>query len=174
MTARVLLVTLALAAAGCGYALSGRGNTLPPEIRIIGVPAFVNRSTTPEVDRKFTEAVQTEFQSKGRYTILPEPGGADAVLTVIITGVFLRPVGFNQQNQVTRQSVVVAASVEFKDKDGKMIWTNPSFQASDEYEVSASVTPTDAAALFRTDLNALDRLSRNFSRQLVTAIFEAF
>jgi hypothetical protein len=169
----VVLVALVLSA-GCGYALTGRGNSLPDTIKVIGIPTFVNHSTTAGVERTLTESVQAEFQGKGKYTILPDAPGADAVLTVIITGVFLRPVAFNQQNQVTRQSVVIAASVEFKDKEGKVIWANPAFQATDEYEVSASTNPTDASALFRTDINALERLAKNFSRNIVTSIFEAF
>lgn len=175
MTRRALLLVLAMACSACGYALAGRGNTLPPEIRVIAIPNFVNHSTTPEVDRTLTEAVRTEFLGKGsKYTIQPETAGADAVLTVVINGVFLRPIAFNAQNQVTRQSVIIAASVEFKDKDGKVIWANPGFQATDEYEVSGSNNPGDAAALFRTDINALERLAKQFSRQMVTSIFEAF
>jgi len=40
---------------GCGYALAGRGNALPANIVAIGVPPFVNESTTPDVDRVLTE-----------------------------------------------------------------------------------------------------------------------
>jgi len=40
--AMVLLVTCAaLGAAGCGYALAGRGSFLPSYITTIGIPTFV-------------------------------------------------------------------------------------------------------------------------------------
>ena len=43
-------VALTVAGAGCGYALAGRGNALPPHIRIIGVPGLTNLSTTPGIE----------------------------------------------------------------------------------------------------------------------------
>ena len=53
--------------AGCGYALAGRGNTLPTHIRTIGVPQFVNQSSTPDIDGVLTDEVRQELQSRGRY-----------------------------------------------------------------------------------------------------------
>ena len=120
----------------------------------------------------WTNALRAHY----RWIIVATGGvlGCVAIGGLFSLPVFLRPIAFNTQNQVTRQSVVIAASVEFKDKDGKVIWANPGFQATDEYEVTGSTNPTDAAALFRTDINALERLAKNFSRAMVIGIFEAF
>src|SRR6185436_5351478 len=52
-----LLACLVLATSSCGYALAGRGNTLPSSIKIIGVPQFTNRSIVPNVDLVVTDAV---------------------------------------------------------------------------------------------------------------------
>ena len=55
-----------------------------------------------------------------------------------------------------------------------MLWANPSLQFRDEYDVNANVAGADAAAFFRQDANALERLSKNFARSVVTSILEAF
>ena len=110
-----VVVGVALAACtltGCGYALAGRSNSLPGYIKSIGVPEFINQSTTPDIDRVLTEAVRQEFQSKGRYQVQPEAAGVDAVLTGTVTSVVLMPVQFTADRQVSSYSIIVTANVE--------------------------------------------------------------
>ena len=123
-----------------------------------------------------TDAVRAEFQGKGRFRIQPEAVGVDASLSVIVTSVVLTPAVLTQTNsQASRYFVVLTASVEFKDvAENKVIWANPVFQVRDEYEVSSGSAVTDVSALLRSDLNALERLSKSFARSIVTSILEAF
>ncbi len=173
---RPLVVLAALvSAAACGYALAGRGNTLPADIRTIGIPDLVNQSTEPDIDGVLTRALRTEFQGKGRYVIRPEAAGADAVLTGRVTSVEFPPVAFTAEGQGQRYQVIVTAAIEFRDvKRDQVIWSNPSCVARDEYAITTGTTATDPNALFRQDATALDRLSRSFARTVVTSIFEAF
>jgi hypothetical protein len=173
--ARCGVVVLAILATACGYALAGRGNTLPPSIASIGIPQFVNQSIIGDIDRPLTDAVRIEFQSKGRYRILAQAEGVDAVLTARIVSVVLQPVAFTAQNQVARNAIIATASIEFKEvATDRMIWSNPSFQVRDEYEVTTGTSATDANALLTNNVSALERLSRTFARSVVTSIFEAF
>ncbi len=113
-------------------------------IKSIGVPEFINQSTTPDIDRVLTEAVRQEFQSKGRYQVQPEAAGVDAVLTGTVTSVVLMPVQFTADRQVSSYSIVVTANVEFKDlTTGKVLWSNPGFRVTDEYQVTTGTTPND-------------------------------
>ncbi|MFO7302475.1 MAG: LptE family protein [Acidobacteriota bacterium] len=165
----------AVLAGGCGYALAGRGNTLPSHITSIGVPPFTNQSTTPDIDRVLTDAVRAELQSKGRYRILPDENGVDAVLVGRVLNVVLQPAAFTAENQVSRYLIVATASVEFTDRQTKqVIWSNPSFQGRDEFDVTTGESATDPTALFAQDTTALERLARTFARTVVTSIFEAF
>jgi hypothetical protein len=166
---------LALASVNCGYALAGRGNSLPAAIVTIGIPPFVNQSTTPDIDRVLWEAVRTEWQSKGKYRVLPEAAGADAVLKGTVVAVGLQPVAFTSAGQVSKYLIIATASIEFREiATDKVIWANPSFQSRDEYEVTGGATATDASALFTQNQTALDRLAKGFARSVVTSIFEAF
>jgi Lipopolysaccharide-assembly len=165
-----------LAAQSCGYALAGRGNSLPAYVKTIGVPPFVNQSTLPDVDRVVTQAVQAEFQSRGRYRVVPDETGVDAVLHGTITSVTTRPSAFTADRQVSRYIVVVTAKVEFIDKhaNDKVLWSNPSAQFQDEYPVTTGAATGDPSAFLRQDASALDRLAKNFARTIVTSILEAF
>jgi outer membrane lipopolysaccharide assembly protein LptE/RlpB len=166
----------ALCVSGCGYALSGRGNTLPASIKVIGIPLFVNQSQTPEIDQIVTRAVREEFQGHGKYTVNPDIEGADAVLTATIVNVSYTVTAFNANHLAQRYAVIVTANVEFKDvKDNnKVLWANPALTFRDEYDVTSNAAGIDPASFFRSDANALDRLSRSFARSVVTAILEAF
>lgn len=164
-----------MVSSGCGYALAGRGNTLPPSIVSIGVPPFVNQSPTPDVDRVLTDAVRAELQTKGRYRILPQSTDVDGLLVGRVLSVALQPAAFTAQNQVSRQLIIATASIEFTEVvASRVIWANPSFQARDEFDVTTGESATDPTALFAQDANALDRLARSFARSVVTSIFEAF
>ena len=97
----VLLLVVLLAHTGCGYSLAGRGSFLPAYIQRIGVPQFDNTTAVFDLARIVTERVRSEFIGRGKYTIVPEATGVDAVLTGTINSVSLNPVAFNQQNQAT-------------------------------------------------------------------------
>jgi hypothetical protein len=165
---------VAITLPGCGYALSGKGNTLDPWIQIIGVPPFVNHSTVPDVEVALTDAVRAEFQSRRRYKTVPEAEGADAVFTATVTSVRLTPIAINSQTrQVTRYAATVTASVVFKDKTGKVWWNRPA-QFTEEYDVATSTTANDPTNFFGQDRAALQRLAKNFAQSVVTSILEAF
>lgn len=168
------IVALVLVSSGCGYALAGRGNTLPSTILTIGIPAFINQSPIGGIDKALTEAVTVEFQTKGKYRILPQAEGVDAVLTGRVVSVIVIPVAFTANNQVSRQALLTTAAIEFREVGAdRMIWSNPSFQVREEFDVTTGAA-TDAATLLTNNTNALDRLSRSFARSVVTSIFEAF
>jgi Lipopolysaccharide-assembly len=173
---RLLWLACAIAvSSGCGYALAGRGNALPASVVSIGIPQFINQSIIGGIDRPLTDAVRAEFQTKGKYRILPQTEGVDAVLTGRIVSVTLQPVAFTDNNQVSRNSIVATAAIEFREvATDRVIWANPSFQVRDEYDVTTGTSATDANALLTGNLNALERLSRTFARSVVTSIFESF
>lgn len=168
-----LALTL-LAVSACGYALAGRANNVPLYIKRIGVPPFENQSTTPDLDRVLADAVRTELQSRGRYVIVQDATGVDAVLTAV-----LRPISTNvlaltdTTRQAAKYSMTVHASVEFKDLTAnstkKILWTNPAMLVTEEYEATGTININDPSAIFSQDSNALSRLAKAFARSVVSA-----
>jgi len=55
-----------------------------------------------------------------------------------------------------------------------VIWSNPSMSYREEFDVPASQNTLDTTTYFGQDANALDRLSNEFARAVVSAILEAF
>jgi Lipopolysaccharide-assembly len=170
----LLVAALALTApiSGCGYSLAGRGSFLPDYIRTIGIPLFGNLSSLADVDRILTERVRNEFISRGRYRVVTDRTGADAVLVGDVTGVTFVPAAFTAQQQASRYALVLTAKIEFTDvKENKVLWQNPAIQFREEFEVTTAI---DASAFFGQNADALQRVSTEFARAIVSAILEAF
>jgi hypothetical protein len=158
----------------CGYTLAGRGNALPDWIKRIGVPMLLNQSTTPEIDQILTEAIRQELRSKGRYMVVADSTGVDAVLTGAIRPIRTDAMGLTEARQAARYNVTVMASIEFKElKTNTVIWTDPTARYSEEYDLPSGATGTDPTLVFQADRQALERLARAFARRIIASIFEA-
>ena len=176
---QLLLACAAAAASGCGYALSGRGSSLPDYIRNIGIPLFENRTPFVTIEQLFTEKVRVEFQSRGRYAVQPTDTGADAVVRGEITGIAATPAAFGNQQLATRYRFTVTVSVKVDDlTTQKTLWENPSLAFSDEYELQNQLSGGDAAAqgasFLAQERALMERLSTDFARSVVSSILEAF
>lgn len=161
---------------GCGYSLAGRGSFLPDYIRTIGIPAFVNRTTLFGVETQLTEKIRSEFIGRGKYRIVPETQNVDAVLTGEVTGVSIVPLTVNPQQLASRYTITLSARVELRDsRENKVLWENPGLVFRQEYDAQGGATgAVDPSAFFGQDQNALDRMTTEFSRSIVSAILEAF
>jgi hypothetical protein len=171
-----LALVPALGAAGCGYTLAGRGSFLPDYIRTIGIPAFGNITPYATVEQVFTEKVRIEFQSRGQYTVIPTEPGADGIVRGTITSISAAPVGYTDAQLARRYRFTVIVNTSFIDaKQQKPLWENPAVSFSDEYELASPTSITlDAQAFLGQERAAVDRMSTDFARTVVSAILEAF
>jgi hypothetical protein len=81
----------------------------------------------------------------------------------------------NAQQLASRSRVTVVVKVQFEDvKAGKILWENPALSFSDEYDLANPSTGQDVSAFIGNDRVAMDRLSTDFARSVVSAILEAF
>ncbi len=187
----VLCVLCVESTAGCGYALAGRGSFLPSSIHTIGVPIFQNRSTVFNLETLLTQKVRSEFIGRGKYQILPDPTGVDALLTGEVTAVSIAPASSLLTGEVTavsiapasftaaqlasRYAITMTARVELREtRENKILWENSSVTFRQEYEATSGTSAADPAAFFQQDVNALERMSSDFARTIVSAIREAF
>jgi hypothetical protein len=170
-----------LASNGCGYALAGHGSFLPDYIKQIGIPAFANQTSYFDIAQLLTDKVRTEFIGRGHYQIVPETAGADAVLVGTITGISILPTAFGTLQQASRYTITVTANIELRDaRENKVLWSNPSVVVRDEIDATSTVASNapggavDPAKFFNQETNAMQRVSDEFARTVVSAILEAF
>ena len=161
---------------GCGYALAGRGSFLPAYVKTIGVPTFANRTPVFNLETLLTQKVRAEFIGRGRYQILPQNTGVDLLLTGEVTAISIVPASFSTTTQLaSRYAITMTARIELKElSENKVLWENPSVMFRQEYEATSGSRVTDPVAFFQQDANALERMSSEFARTIVSAILEAF
>ena len=171
----VLSVLCVVSASGCGYALAGRGSFLPAYIKTIGVPTFANRTVVFNIETMVTQKVRSEFIGRGKFQILPEATGVDALLTGEVTAVSIQPASFTSQQLASRYAITMVAKIELRDmRENKVLWENANVMFRQEYDATGNRAVIDPAAFFQQDTNALERISTEFARTIVSAILEAF
>src|SRR6202163_590450 len=170
-----VLCVCVLCAPGCGYALAGRGSFLPDYIHTIGVPAFLNRTNVFNLETQVTQKVRSEFIGRGKFKILPESTGVDALLIGEISSASLVPVSFSSQQIASRYALTLTARIQLRDvRENKTLWENPSLVFRQEYEAQSGSTPQSTEAFFGQDATAVERISTDFARTIVSSILEAF
>ena len=129
---------LLAAGAGCGYHTSGHAVQLPENIKTIAVPAFVNENSTYRIEQMLTSSVVREFTTRTYYRILNRPGeAADATLLGTVISASSTPLTYNSATgQAASVLVVVSMRVSLTDRQGKVLYQNPSYLFREQYEVS--------------------------------------
>jgi hypothetical protein len=159
---------------GCGYALVGKGITTDPSIKRIGVPLFKDRTGKPGLDQKITLRVIEELLKRGRFTVVQDTAGVDAIVEGEILAFTTIPIGFStpesSQTQATRYAINVTARVVYHKVGQKdPIWQSEGFSFRDEYDVGV-----DPGSFFDREDQTIDRIAQSFGRNLVATMLEAF
>ncbi len=168
---RAALLLLLAGATSCGYHTAGHATQLPENVKTIAVPSFVNVTTTYRIEQMLTASVVREFTTRTHYHILNDPSeAADATLRGTVLSTSSTPLTYNSATgQAASVLVVVSMRVSLTDRQGKVLYQNPSYLFREQYEVSQ-----DLASFFEEDSPAFRRLSQDFARTLVSNILEGF
>ena len=155
----------------CGYRVAGRGDRLPATLQTLAVPIFTNETAKIRIEQKVSAAITRELIQRTRFRVTPDPAGADAVLRGTIKDVRSGVVAFDQQTgRANALQIQVIAHVDLIDlHTQKVLFTNHNYIFREQYQISQN-----SAALFEEDQPALDRLSGDLARTLVTEILENF
>lgn len=169
---QAFLPVLGFALTSCGYHVAGKADLVPKSIHTIAIPAFTNITTRYKLTDHLPEAISREFIARTRYQIVNDPQAADAVLRGSVINFIAYPTVIDQQTgRASGLAVSVTMQVSLVERaTGKVIFTRPSFDVRQRYEISV----VSATAYFDESDAALDRLSRDVARDVVTAILENF
>jgi outer membrane lipopolysaccharide assembly protein LptE/RlpB len=162
-------LVLAVFLGGCGYHLAGTGTSLPEHIRTIGLPVFVNNSQGYQVEQKITTSVMNVLIQRGKYKVVPQAEGVDAVLKGTILSVALYPATFTADARANQYNVIITSKVVFTDLvDKKVIFQNPSFIFRGQYQLATADIYLDRQS------QAIDQIAKDFAESVVSAILEGF
>jgi outer membrane lipopolysaccharide assembly protein LptE/RlpB len=162
-----------LSAASCGYHLVGTTSTyLSPEIQNLHVKLFENQTARADIDQRVGEALNLEWVRRGRFQLVDQPASADVVLSGTMTRLMVTPVSFDANGRATEYQMTLMTAVRLEDVRGEepvLLWEDKAFSRRTSYAVDE-----DAVDYFDRQREAMDELSRYYSRALVSAVLEGF
>jgi outer membrane lipopolysaccharide assembly protein LptE/RlpB len=167
--ARASLLLL-LGVCGCGYHLKGHTSSLPPTIKKIGIPIFINKTDRPDLEQRLTARIISEFVTRSRYQITSSEEGVDAVVKGEILVYLLTPVTLNVQGRASRYEILINARVSLvQTSDDKVLWQDDHFVFRSQYDISPI-----SSGIVSQEQAALDLVSDDFAQAVVASILEGF
>jgi hypothetical protein len=163
------VAVFSFALAGCGYTVAGSANVLPTEVHTIAVLPWNNVSTQYKLSDYIAEAVTRELITRTRYTVIADPAKADAVLSGAVANMYSGATVSDPIKGATGAQLVVQIQVKLLDKDGKVLFERPNVEFRERYEISV-----DPKQYFDESQVAVQRLSKDVGRTIVSAILESF
>ncbi len=165
----VFALSFALLFDVCGYKRSGKGKSLPADIKTIAIPIFQNTSLKYRVEQRFTSAVIEEALKRQRaLRVTTNPDDADAVLTGDIRSFSARGTILDAQGRTRVWDVRIIVSVTVRDQIRKrIIYNNPRMIFEGEYELS-----DDPQSFFNEENPAVERIAKDFAQTIISTILE--
>jgi outer membrane lipopolysaccharide assembly protein LptE/RlpB len=168
----LLTIVIALTGlSGCGYHTLGAATHLPPDVHTLSVPLFTSRTDTYHTETVMTDAVIREFAARTRFRVTPDASrDADAVLQGTILKETVSPLTYNAATQESSSFLItIVASVTLTGRDGKVLYENKNYVYREQFQ-----STTDLPTFIQENPAAVERLSREFARQLVADVLEGF
>jgi hypothetical protein len=141
------LLLAALALPGCvGYQL---GTMLPPGIRSVHVPTFINKTGEPLVETLATQSTIREFQRDGTL-IVRTAEDADSIVQVTLLEMKQLPLRYQRTDADTTREykLVITAEVRFKDlKTDKVVVDGVSVDGEYNFQPGADLTSAKRTAI---------------------------
>jgi hypothetical protein len=166
-----LLIPFFCAADGCGYHTLGAAAHLPPGVHTLSVPVFETRTDLYGTESVMTDAVIREFAARTRFRVTPSTSeDADAVLHGTVLREVVTPLTYNSATQQSSSFLItIIVSVTLNGRDGRVLYQNNNYTYRQQY-----VSTTDLPTFLQEDPAAVQRLAREFARQLVADVLEGF
>jgi outer membrane lipopolysaccharide assembly protein LptE/RlpB len=168
----ITIVLLAVTSLACGYHLVGTVSNLPEGIERLYVEKFQNLTRWSDMDQRIVEAVSLEWVRRRKFELVDDPLGAHVTLSGIIVSLRVTPVSFDEQGRAVEYQMTLTTSVKLQDVRGDdpvLLWEDRAFSRRTSYAVDPS-----AVDFFDRQTEAMDDLSEEYARAMVSAVLEGF
>lgn len=159
------LLGLVLGSAGCaGYRL---GSMLPPDIKSVYVPSFINETGEPLIEIECQRAVIEELQRDGSLAIANEEN-ADAIVRVRLREYRIEPVVYDtvSRSNVRQYRIKIAAALVMTRRvDDSVIVERPAVRGEGVFNVAGDLSSSKLVGL---PVAAAD-LAKSLVQQMVEA-----
>lgn len=168
----VVFFVVCLLLGSCGYHVAGQADLVPKTVHTIAVPPFANATVRYRLSDLLPEAISRELIARTRYQVVNDPTQADAVLRGTVINYVAYPTLVDQATgRTSGLQIIVRLDVSLVERStGKVIFARPNYEAHERYELSV----TNDTQYFDESSSAVQRMSKDVSRDVVTSILENF
>ena len=165
------VVLAAISIVSCGYHTGGKADLVPKTVQTIAIPAFGSISTRYMLTDILPREIGREFMARTRFRIVYDPNTADAILSGTITSVGIYPtVSDPTTNKATSVRISVSLAATLAERTtGRILYSRANWSVHEDY-----ATAIDPHQFFDESGPALDRLSHDVARDIVSAVVENF
>ena len=165
------IIAAAAALVSCGYHVGGKADLVPKGVQTIAIPSFSTFTTRYRLVDVLPEQIGREFVARTQFRVVNNPNDADAVLNGSINQVTTAPAVFDPASgKATSIQVYVLLTINLVERaTGRVLFSRANLGFRQNYEAAV-----DPHQYFDESGPALDRLSRDVARDVVSAIIENF
>lgn len=167
----LLLVSLILITAGCGYRFSPGGEWIDSGIRTVFIDNLVNSTSEPYVEIYLRSGFEDQFRKSSRFRLANSRETADAVLKGTLSALSTSYVAYDRYDKATESRAIMVLDLAFEErKTGKKLWSVANFTGNESYRVdqaNPNATSTNKQA-------ALQKLSSDMAEKAYRNLMSGF
>jgi len=154
---------------GCGYSLTGMGNSLPPHMKNIMVTIFQNETYEYGLESIVSQELMSSFDRRAGIEVVQDMNIADAVLEGTIKKYEYIP-SLNAQREVTQYYINISAEVRLRDLvDENIYWENKNYRFHEVYKISDGLSSIQA-----NRQQAWQDAAEDFAESIASVLLEGF
>ena len=167
----LLLFSLIIAVAGCGYRFSPGGEWIDSRFQTVYVDNIVNTTNEPFIEIYLRNGFEDQFRKSSRFRLVGSKEAADLILQGTINALTVPPVAYDQYDKATEGRAVMTVNLLFEERQArKKIWAVSNFSGNETYRIDQA--NPNATSVSKTA--ALQKLSNDMAEKAFRNLMSGF
>jgi hypothetical protein len=167
----LLLFSLIIAVAGCGYRFSPGGDWIDSRYRTVFVDNIANTTSEPFIEIYLRNAFEDQFRKSSRFQLAGNKDTADLILQGTVTALTVPPVAYDRYDKAQEGRAVMTVDLTFDERENKKkIWAVSSFSGNETYRIDQA--NPNATSVSKTA--ALQKLSNDMAEKAFRNLMSGF
>ena len=164
---KFFLFVFLLIPVSCGYQFEG-GGYINNDVVLVAVKMLENKTSEPQADIIFTNALIKEIMEKTDTKIVDEPR-ASTVLKGRINAITFATLSRSTTESVIERRITASVDIKLINQDGQIIWAVKNFTSDEEYKVSEDKITDES-----NKRAAVEKISIRIAEKLVSKMLNNF
>jgi hypothetical protein len=167
----LLLFSLIIAVAGCGYRFSAGGEWIDSRFQTVHVDNIVNTTSEPFIEIYLRNGLEDQFRKSSRFRLAGSKETADLILQGTINALTVPPVAYDRYDKAQEGRAVMTVNLLFEEREArKKIWAVSNFSGNETYRIDQANTSATSAS----KTAALQKLSNDMAEKAFRNLMSGF